>query len=282
MSTSLLDHAFGIRGYESVRTDYHGGETIFTLAQDPDDCRCWACGSRAVISRGHAQGHFLALPIGRRKTTVVLPVPRVECRACGPVRPVQVPFAEPRRSSTKSFERYVLERSRRRTIRDVAHHLDVGWDLVKDIPKRDLKRRSAQPKLQHLRALAIDAIAVARGHRYLTVVLDLESGAVVFVGDGQGADALKPFWKRLRPSGAQIQAVARDLSGADRAAVATHRSRAKIVFDHFHVIQLFHAKLSDLRRELYREATDGQHKAVLKGTRWLLLKNPENLDPKKD
>ena len=52
-----------------------------------------------------------------------------------------------------------------------------------------------------------------------------------------------------------------------------------IVFDHFHVIKLFNEKLSDLRRELYREATEVLHKEVLKGTRWLLLKNPENLDP---
>ena len=61
-----------------------------------------------------------------------------------------------------------------------------------------------------------------------------------------------------------------------------HLPKAKIVFDHFHVIKLFNDKLSDLRRELYREATDVMHKEVLKGTRWLLLKNAENLDPKKD
>src|SRR5215471_18642473 len=282
MSTSLLYHAFGIRGYEYVRTDYHGGATIFTIRQDPDDCRCSACGSRQVISRGHAERRFTALPIGTRKTTVVLPIPRVECQACGAVRQVQVPFADPRRSYTRSFERYVLELSRRMTIRDVAHHLDVGWDLVKDIQKRDLSRRYAKPKLKHLRAIAIDEIAVARGHRYLTVVLDLESGAVVFVGDGKGADALKPFWKRLRPSGAVIEAVAMDMSGGYRAAVRANLPRAVIVFDRFHVVKLFNDKLSELRRSLYREATDVQHKAVLKGTRWLLLKNPENLDPEKD
>ena len=54
------------------------------------------------------------------------------------------------------------------TIRDVAHHLDVGWDVIKDIQKRDLSRRYAKPKLKHLRAIAIDEIAVAKGHRYLT------------------------------------------------------------------------------------------------------------------
>ena len=62
----------------------------------------------------------------------------------------------------------------------------------------------------------------------------------------------------------------------------THLPKAKIVFDHFHVIKLFNDKLSDLRRALYREATDVMQKAVLKGTRWLLLKNPENLDAEKD
>src|SRR5262249_17356096 len=127
-----------------------------------------------------------------------------------------------------------------------------------------------------------DEIAVAKGHRYLTVVMDLESGAVVFVGDGKGADALKPFWKRLRSSKAQIEGVAMDMSGGYRAAVAAHLPHAKIVFDHFPVVKLFNDKLSDLRRALYREATEVMHKEVLKGTRWLLLKNPENLDPKKD
>jgi transposase len=277
-----LYHAFGIRGYDYVRTDYQGGEVIFTIRQDPDDCRCSACGSRDVTSRGHAERQFVSLPIGSRKTSVVLPIPRVECRACGLVRQVEVPFAEPRRSYTKSFERYVLELSRSMTILDVAHHLDVGWDLVKDIQKRDLSRRYAKPKLKHLRAIAIDEIAVAKGHRYLTIVMDLESGAVVFVGDGKGADALKPFWKRLRPSGAKIEAVAMDMSAAYRRAVTTNLPKAKIVFDHFHVVKLFNEKLSDLRRALYREATDVQHKEVLKGTRWLLLKNAENLDEEKD
>jgi transposase len=282
MSTSLLYHAFGIRGYEYIRTDYHGGATIFTIRQDPHDCRCSACGSRRVVSRGHAERQFLALPIGSRKTTVALPIPRVECQACGLVRQVKVSFADPRRSYTKSFERYVLELSRRMTIRDVAHHLDVGWDMIKEIQKRDLSRRYAKPKLKHLRALAIDEIAVARGHRYLTVVMDLDSGAVVFVGDGKGAGALKPFWKRLRPSGAKIEAVAMDMSGGYQAAVRANLPKAAIVFDHFHVVKLFNDKLSDLRRALYREATDVQHKDVLKGTRWLLLKNAENLDPEKD
>jgi len=282
MSTSLLYHAFGIRGYEYTRTDYQDGQVIFTIHQEPKTCRCSACGSPRVQSRGRVERRFRTVPIGSRATFVALPIPRVECQACGAVRQVKIPFADPRRSYTSSFERYALELSRRMTIRDVAVHLDVSWDVIKDIQKRDLSRRFAKPKLKHSRRIAIDEIAVAKGHRYLTVVMDLESGAVVFVGDGKGGDALKPFWKRLRSSKAKIEAVAMDMSPAYREAVSTYLPRAKIVFDHFHVIKLFNEKLSDLRRALFREATEALHKQVLKGTRWLLLKNPENLDEERD
>ena len=96
--------------------------------------------------------------------------------------------------------------------------------------------------------------------------MNLESGAVVFVGDGKGADALNPFWKWLRPSKAIIEAAAMDMSAAFRGAVMTHLSKA-IVFDDFHVIKLFNDKLSNLRRELYCEATDALQKKVLKGVR---------------
>jgi transposase len=281
MSTSLLYHAFGIRGYQYTRTDYQGGQTIFTIHQDLQTCRCSACGSNRVRSRGQVERRFRTVPIGSRTTLVALPIPRVECLACGVVRQVKVPFADPRRSYTSAFERYALELSRRMTIRDVAMHLDVSWDVIKDIQKRDLGRRYAKPKLKHLRRIAIDEIAVAKGHRYMTLVMDLDSGAVVFVGDGKGADALKPFWKRLRPSGAKVQAVAMDMSAAYRSAVTAHLKEAVIVFDHFHVIKLFNDKLSDLRRSLYHRA-EADQKKVLKGARWLLLKNPENLDADKD
>jgi transposase len=203
----------------------------------------------------------------------------VECQACGVTRQVAVPFADPKKHYTRSFERYALELSARMTIQDVAQHLGVSWDTIKDIQKQHLQRHFSKPRLRKVRQIAIDEIAVRKGHRYLTVVLDLESGAVIFVGDGKGAEALTPFWHRLRASRAKIKAVATDMSLAYILAVREHLPRAVHVFDHFHVIKLFNDKLSDFRRELHREATERLHKQVLKGTRWLLLKNPENLDP---
>ena len=278
MSTSLLYHGFGIRGYEYVKTEYEGGNVIFTVRQATADLRCVACGSRQVIRRGYCQRRFRSLPIGSHPVQAVLDVPRVGCRDCGAVRQVRVGFAEERRSYTTGFERYVLDLSKHMTIHDIARHLQVGWDVVKDIEKRSLTRRFRRIKLKHVRQIAIDEIAIGRGHRYLTVVLDLVSGAVVFIGDGKGAEALEPFWKRLRCARATIEAVAMDMAPAYISAVVTHLPEAVLVFDHFHLIKLFNEKLSNLRRDLYREAKEQLHKDVLKGTRWLLLKNPENLD----
>ena len=81
MSTSLLYHAFGIRGYQYTRTDYQDGQVIFTIHQEPETCRCSACGSPRLNFRGRVERRFRTVPIGRRATFVVLPIPRVECQA---------------------------------------------------------------------------------------------------------------------------------------------------------------------------------------------------------
>jgi transposase len=281
MSTSLLYHAFGVRGYQYVGTCYVEGRIRFTIRQPRKAWRCSACGSRSVRPRGAVERQFHALPIGGRPVTIDFAIPRVACADCGAIRQLALGFADPRRSYTRAFERYALELSRRMTILDVARHLGVGWDVVKDIQRRDLGRRFARPRLGHLKRIAIDEIAVGRGPRFLSVVLDLDSGAVVFVGEGKGGDALEPFWRRLRRAKAKVAAVAIDMSPAYRRAVAEHLPDAVVVFDRFHVVKLFNERLSDLRRSLHRRATE-QQKAVLKGSRWLLLKNPEHLDPQRD
>ncbi len=235
-----------------------------------------------MIHKGTFPREFRMLTLGRKSAFLVVPVHRFHCRQCGTLRRGLLPFAEPRRRHTRSFARYALELSRHMTIKDVAGHLGVSWDVIKKIQKTHLKKRYSKPKLKHLRQIAVDEISIGKGHRYLTVVLDLGSGAVVFVGEGRGANALDPFWRRLRPSGAKIEAVAMDMSPAYIKAVRKNLPGAWIVYDRFHVMKLFNDKLSDLRRELFREATDKLQKDVLKGSRWLLLKNPENLDPEKE
>ena len=278
MSTSLLYHAFGVRGYRYVKTKFVEGEVIFTIEQARETYRCSACGSEDVIGRGQTPRLFRTVPIGGKPVYLEFAVPRVECHCCGVVRQVTIAFADPRVTYTKAFQRYALELSLYMTIKDVAEHLGVSWDVIKDIQKTDLKRRFDRPKLKHLRQIAIDEISTAKGHVYLTIVMDLESGVVVHVGRGKGGDALKEFWTRLRHAGAKIEAVATDMSPAYIDAVTTNLPDARLVFDRFHVIKLYNDKLSELRRALYHQFKDTMQKDVLKGVRWLLLKRPENLD----
>lgn len=278
MSTSLLYHAFSIRGYDYVSTRYEAGEVIFTIRHKPGTLKCPDCGGRDLILRGTQPRSFFAPSIGSKPVRIELPVQRVECRACGSIKQVDLGFSGSRRFYTHAFERLAVELSRCMTIKDVARHLRVSWDVVKEIVKRYLGHRFSKPSLSHLEYLAIDEISVGKGHQYLTVALDLQSGAVVFVGDGKGAEALAPFWRRLRRSGAGVRAVAMDMSPAYMAAVLKELPGAQIVFDHFHIIKMMNDKLSDFRRDLHREVESLEQKAVLKGTRWLLLKNPENLN----
>ncbi|MBW2308143.1 MAG: ISL3 family transposase, partial [Deltaproteobacteria bacterium] len=179
MSTSLLYHGFGIRGYKYVRTQYENGSALFTIRQNTKEMRCAACGSRRVIRRGQVWRRFRSVPIGLKPVWILLAIQRVYCMVCALVRQVNVGFADPRRSYTKAFERYALELSRHMTIQEVARHLGVSWDVIKEIQKRSLKRRFSRPKLKKLKRIAIDEITSGHGHRYLTIVLDLDSGAVV-------------------------------------------------------------------------------------------------------
>ena len=270
MSTSLLYHGFGIVGYRYVSQRFQAGQVTFRIRQPRERLRCPQCDCDDVWVRGHQERTFRMLPIGAKPTFVTLDVARVWCPVCDCVRQVKIGFADPKKRYTRSFERYALELSRHMAIKDVADHLGVSWDTIKDIQARSLQRRFGKPKLHKLRQIAIDEIAIGKGHHYVTVVLNLLSGAVVFVGDGKGVAALEPFWKRLRRARAKVVAVATDMSAA--------YIRAVHVFDHFHVIKLFNEKLSALRRQLYHQASTDEQRQLLKGTRWLLLKNPENLD----
>lgn len=226
MSTSLLYHGFGLIGYRYVRQEFRGGQVIFRIEQPRQRLRCPHCGHDNVWVQGGVERRFRLPPIGGKPVRLEFKVPRVHCFRCDRTRQVKVGFADPKKRYTRSFERYALELSRRMTIQDVARHRQVSWDTIKEIQSANLQRRFGKPKLHPLKE-----IAVGKGHRYLTVVLNLRSGAVVFVGDGKGVDALDLFWKRLRRARAQVRAVATDMSPAYIRAVRDNLPRAVHVFD---------------------------------------------------
>jgi transposase len=282
MSNSLLYHAFGLRGYHQQRTDFHQGRVTFTVAPKKPVTQCPNCDSENIQRRGHVERTWQTVSIGSKPVFVRMNIPRIHCHDCGTTLQVPVPFAPPQRGYTHALERYVLELRGSMTVKDVAIHLRIHQGIVKDIDQRYLERRFDKPRLKDLQRIAVDEISVGKGHRYVTVVLDLDSGAVVHVGEGKDGKALEPFWTRLKASHARVKAVAMDMSTAYISAALEHLPDAEIVFDRFHLMKLYNEKLSGLRRELYREATEGLGKEVLKGSRWLLLKNMENLDDEKN
>lgn len=278
MTSSELYHGFALEGYRTVVTRFEGSKIIL-IVESKKSLRCSACDSTHVSRRGRCSRDFQAPPIGHKKVVIRWAVPRVECRDCGLVRRVNVPFARLHKRYTKRLEKYVLFLLRAATIKDVAAIVGLSWDVVKDIQKRSLLKRFRLPRLKGIQRIAIDEISIGKGHRYLSVVLDLDSGKVLYVGEGKGAEALKPFWNRVkRCKQCKIKSVAIDMSPAYISAVSSNLADARIVFDRFHIVKLCNEMLSKLRRALYNEATEMMDKKVLKGTRWLLLKNPENLN----
>jgi transposase len=185
MSQQALYQVLSIHGYRVTQIERDEKRLLLHCQPQPHRVCCPQCGSRDVIRRGEQDRWIRNLPIGRDCTWIIATLPRVECRACKIVRQINIGLADTRRTYTHAFERYVLELCRRMTMHDVAEHLGVSWDIVKDIYKRYLQRHFAKPALKDVRHLGIDEICVGRGYRFLTLVLDLDSGAILFAGEGK-------------------------------------------------------------------------------------------------
>ncbi len=281
MSTSFIYHALGLRDHFYKRTRFFGGTVIIEVFPKPEAIKCPECHSRAVKKRGTIQRDIRTIPIGSKPVLLRSIIQRIWCPFCKFVRQIQLSFSNKGKSYTRTFEKYVIGLSQLMTIKDIANHLRISWDTIKEIQKTHLKRRYKSIKLKNTKRIAIDEISIGKGHQYLTIVMDLQTGHIIHVDKGKGGDALKPFWKKVKNSKAQIQAVSIDMSPAYLSAVIENLPRVPIVFDRFHVVKLFNEKLSDFRRKLYNHLSDTDEQKLIKGTRWLLLKNPENLQSNK-
>jgi len=282
MSTSFLVHGLGLIGYQYIKSVFEKGKIYIHARKNPAKLRCPDCNSHKLKLKGTITRQFKALPLGKKQIILMVTIQRIQCKECRCLKQIKLGFAEPKKTYTRAFARYVLELLKFSTIKDVACHLNISWDTVKEIQKKYLLKNFSKPKLSKLEQIAIDEISIGKKHKYLTIVLDLKTGAIVFVADGKDSNSLEPFWKQIKRARANIKAVAIDMSPAYIKAVSANLPNAVIVFDHFHIIKLFNEKLSELRRKVYHETTDYLKTQALKGIRWILLKNPENLDENKN
>ena len=279
MNGSLLYQAYGVQGYSYASTEYKGNAIFLHLKTIvPQRCVCPHCGSLHVIKYGIVRRILHNLPFGSKPCNLSLQIQRFCCKECGGVWQSDIPFTHGEVSYTYRFSRYVLDLLRMgNTIKDVAQHLHVGWNMVKEIHKKYLTSRYSHPDIKHVRRIGIDEFAIRKGHVYKTIVVDLDTGRIIHVGDGKGKAALEGFWKRVKRNKVKIEIVTSDLSAAFIASVMENAPDAVHVYDKFHVAKLVNEAVDAVRRNVYAQEADLEKRKIIKGSRWLLLTKDKDI-----
>ena len=172
---------------------------------------------------------------------------------------------------TKRFCQLVSGLCRHMSIQTVAKHFQLRWETVKNMDK--LYLQSTLPaldptELSDLKYIGVDEVARAKGHAYMTVVYDLESGQLIWVHEGRTSDVFSLFLQQLtEPTKEGILAVAMDMGPAYQKSVKEHLPKADIIFDRFHVMQNFSRAIDNQRRIEFRKA-DKAGKDLIKGSRF--------------
>lgn len=266
---------------------------ILELASVPGaERRCSRCGTAVAEVHDVTPRWVRDLPILDADTWLVVPRARLRCPRCGPTVEA-VPWLDRYARMTTRLAESIARLCQVLPIKHVASWFRVGWDAVKQLDQRALQARLGPLELglRDVRVLAIDEFAIQRGHRYATVVVEPYRKRVLWVGRGRGREDVRHFFDLLGPAGcAQIEAVVVDMSMAYTEEVRAQCPQAAIVYDLFHVVAKYGREVIDrvrvdetnrLRRAAHRR--DKRTRAlrrVLKGTRWLLLRNRENVtDP---
>ena len=279
MNSSFLYHAWGLYTHKCTREEYKGNTIILHIESKEREKVCPKCGHRQLVKNGFRIRDFIGLPIGGKKVIIRMKVQRYKCKNkdCDYDRQEKIPFATGSCSYTHRFAKYVVGLLRGMTLKDTSNLLGISWDTVKEIHARHLEYHYAPPSLEGVDSIGIDEFAVRKGHVYKTIVVDLKNGHILYVGEGKRADALNGFWKRVKRKGVNIKYIATDLSSAFISSVYENCPNAVHVFDHFHVVKLMNEKLDEIRRVQYNMEKDINKRKVLKGTRYLLLSNGEDI-----
>lgn len=261
-----------------VRFDRAIGEVHIELAY-PEEAEhyCPECGvpCRRRDSRRRRWRH---LDTCQYRTMVSAFVPRVQCPEHG-VKQIRVPWAEPGSRFTLLFEIWVIEWLREASMLAVARQMDLSWDQVYGIQRRAVTRGLARRQKEVVGRIGVDETSFQKRHEYVTVVLDLEGGRVLYVADDRKRASLDGFYEGLEPwQVAGIEAVSMDMWQPYIQSTRAHVPEAdgKICFDKFHVAKHLGDAVNKVRRQEHRVlCQDGDN--TLKRSKHLWLRNPANM-----
>ena len=209
-----------------------------------------------------------------------VPVRRLRCPVCGPTRE-RIDWLPGRSPVTTTLRQWVERLVTLLPIRHVADLVGLHWHTVKTLDKQRLQRDLPAPDPTRLRRLMMDAFALHKGHRYATVVACTDTQQGVWVGEGRSREAIRPFFAWLGDAREQIEAVAMDMNSAFDLEVKAQCPNAEVVYDRFHVVAKYGREVMDRVRvdQANQRRDDKAARRVIKGSRWLLLRNADNLKP---
>ena len=246
--------------------------------------RCGECGrKRPRYDRGDGKPRrWRHLDVAHRRCFLEAELWRVNCPDCG-VKVEAVSWAEHGARHTMQFDDLVTWLARCVDKTAICVLMGIGWRTVGRIIERVIRRRKNPVDLSKLRAIAVDELSFRKGHHYLTLVTDLDSGRIVWGKEGRSAATLTEFFDELgEETCKQMEWAVIDMCAPYQKAIRAKLPNAKIVFDRFHVQRLISDAVDETRREDWRQTKGTPQGDAIKESRYALLKNPWNLTPKQE
>lgn len=244
-------------------------------------CRRYCSGCGQVVAGIHDRScrRIRDLPVFDCAVELQMDRLRLTCPRCGP-RLEQLSWLEPHARITRRLAESVARLCAVASIRTVARWFGLDWKTVKAVDFQQLQRNLGPVDVSDVTVLAMDEFAIQKGHRYATVVIEPCRKRVLWVGRGRSRADVRPFFELLGPKRcAAIRAVAMDMNTAYDLEVRQHCPHAEVVYDLFHVVAKYGRDVVDRVRvdEANRLRADKPARRVIKTSRWLLLRNRENV-----
>lgn len=228
---------------------------VVSLRQRARRHRC-PCG-RTGPGYDHSTRRWRHLDLAASKLWLEAEIWRVDCRACGRVRTEEVPWARPGARLSRDVEDVIAWLAQRTDKTSICRLLRVGWTTVQAVVTRVVGDHLDDRRLDGLVNLGVDEISYKRGHQYLTVVADHDTGRVVWVAEGRTQAALTGFFDALGPERrAQVQAVSMDMATIYRDATRRAVPHAAICFDPFHLVAWANQALDSVFQRVDRRSSE--------------------------
>ena len=243
---------------------------------------CPECGKRCTVYDRQPQRLYEYLPILVFKTYFRYAPRRVKCPEHG-VKVEAVPWAYGKERTTISYQVFLARWAKRLSWQETARIFETSWDTVFRAVKFVVDYGLAHRSLDDVTEIGVDEVAVFKGHKYLTLVYQINAGAkrLLWSGPERKAKTLLRFFREFGPQrSAKLQFVCSDMWAAYLKVIAKKAPQALNVLDRFHIMRKFNEAIDEIRRgEVKQFKADGEHN-VLERKRWLLLKRPDNLSQK--